>query len=711
MAAATLGDRDVAAKLDLPDVPGPELDWSSLDGIDPKVADALGQLGIKNIEQLEALSSEEREVVEAKLSFEGHQWDWGQLEQWKSSVAARAAAVVGERNAALSSGARPGSIDGGWIRRSMFGGQLDSPPNRGATVSSMAFASRPSLPDGATVTDWSCVSGVEPKLASELKSLGFQSVDQLETLSDADRSKLQAHLSEKGIEWDWGWLSGWKTAVATGTAAAALGHTNQADSNAATSSDSELSSIDGVDAALASELGSLGIKSVDQLEQLSPEDRETLQSRLSEKGHTWDWGWLPGWKTAAAGAAAVGLGAVGASNASSDDTENSGQANQNAAGDASSAATSSNELSRINGVDPGLTNELAALGITSVDQLEKLSPEDRQTLQSKLSGKGHQWDWSWVPDWKSAAASEASVADEPRSTEQTVANSESDGRNRSGWGKPTHAYKEPQSTDSQSNSTSKERDHSGGSDVGSGHVAGELNLPESSGPAVNWSALEGVHPKLADELEALGVQSLDQLEHLPYQDRIALESRLKAKGIDWDWAWLKNWRSATFGTAPVTGFASGTGSASANQTTQSLSGLAGQQHDPNQLPVFASGVPTIKDDLTLLDGIDGPQAIELHKMGIHNFDQLHDLSAENRIRLQNWFRKRGWFLGHGSVANRFRRKHAEPFHRGHSKESLRSLLPSARPWAWWWRTHRLGASRVGAAWKPNFWLRCSTPRR
>ena len=31
-------------------------------------------------------------------------------------------------------------------------------------------------------------------------------------------------------------------------------------------------------------------------------------------------------------------------------------------------------------------------------------------------------------------------------------------------------------------------------------------------------------------------------------------------------------------------------------------------------------------------------------MGIHNFDQLHELSAENRMRLQNWFRQRGWFL-------------------------------------------------------------------
>jgi predicted flap endonuclease-1-like 5' DNA nuclease len=161
---------------------------------------------------------------------------------------------------------------------------------------------------------------------------------------------------------------------------------------------------------------------------------------------------------------------------------------------------------------------------------------------------------------------------------------------------------------------------------------------------VNWSTLEGVHPKLADEFEILGIKSLDQLEHLPYQDRVALESRLKAKGIDWDWAWLKNWRSATFGTAPVTGFAAGTGAATANETTQSLSSLVGQQHDPNQQPVFASGVPTIKDDLTLLDGINAIEAEELHQMGIHNFDQLHNLCDDDRHRLKAWFRRRGWYL-------------------------------------------------------------------
>ena len=62
------------------------------------------------------------------------------------------------------------------------------------------------------------------------------------------------------------------------------------------------------------------------------------------------------------------------------------------------------------------------------------------------------------------------------------------------------------------------------------------------------------------------------------------------------------------------------------------------------MPVFDLKPTPLKDDLTLLDGIDGPQAIELHKMGIQNFDQIHDLSAEDRMRLQNWFRQRGWYL-------------------------------------------------------------------
>ena len=54
--------------------------------------------------------------------------------------------------------------------------------------------------------------------------------------------------------------------------------------------------------------------------------------------------------------------------------------------------------------------------------------------------------------------------------------------------------------------------------------------------------------------------------------------------------------------------------------------------------------PEFKDDLTLLDGIDGPQAAELQKMGIFNFTQLHNLGLEDRAKLQNLFRKRGWRL-------------------------------------------------------------------
>ena len=51
-----------------------------------------------------------------------------------------------------------------------------------------------------------------------------------------------------------------------------------------------------------------------------------------------------------------------------------------------------------------------------------------------------------------------------------------------------------------------------------------------------------------------------------------------------------------------------------------------------------------RDDLTLLEGIDGPQAIELQSLGFHSFAQLHDLAEADRTKLQEHFRQRGWSL-------------------------------------------------------------------
>ena len=68
---------------------GAEVEWESIEGIRPEIATELNHLGIKNFEQLESLSQEERDVVEAKLSFEGQPWDWGKLNAWKTAAAAK----------------------------------------------------------------------------------------------------------------------------------------------------------------------------------------------------------------------------------------------------------------------------------------------------------------------------------------------------------------------------------------------------------------------------------------------------------------------------------------------------------------------------------------------------------------------------------------------------------------------------------------------
>ena len=129
---------------------------------------------------------------------------------------------------------------------------------------------------------------------------------------------------------------------------------------------------------------------------------------------------------------------------------------------------------------------------------------------------------------------------------------------------------------------------------------------------------------------------------------------------------------------PVRGFAAGVGeqhgtsshgisSDSASQYSVTHShpehshpdGHANHQGEHNQADGFTAGntggagsasltpfgsKPEFKDDLTLLDGIEGPQAVELQKMGIYNFTQLHNLNLEDRAKLQNAFRQRGWRL-------------------------------------------------------------------
>ena len=135
-----------------------QFDWESLDGVTPKTAAQLKSLGIRDVAHLESLSPSERESLESKLAFEGQGWNWNWLNKWKTGAAGLAAGAAG--------------------------------------VAGLGFAgSQNNKPE----VDWSKVDGVDPKMAAELSSSGIKNVEQLESLSDADRQKLQAQMESKGI--------------------------------------------------------------------------------------------------------------------------------------------------------------------------------------------------------------------------------------------------------------------------------------------------------------------------------------------------------------------------------------------------------------------------------------------------------------------------------------------------------------------------------
>ena len=211
---------------------------------------------------------------------------------------------------------------------------------------------------------------------------------------------------------------------------------------------------------------------------------------------------------------------------------------------------------------------------------------------------------------------------------------------------------------------------------------------------VDWGKVEGVNSKTAGELQRMGIKSFGDLEEMSPLERTKFKAEMKQKGVSWDWGKLDSWKTdldqrshlkgphfgrpevRVTGFAPVTEEASKSATATGNQgvaggavanvgassgfatsnvggTGSSNAGAAGsinvgqmiaqdlKSTEPPRLFKFA---PEWRDDLTLLDGIDDPQSRELRKMGIYNFDQLHNLPHLEQARLQAWFGSKGWHL-------------------------------------------------------------------
>ena len=271
-------------------------------------------------------------------------------------------------------------------------------------------------------------------------------------------------------------------------------------------------------------------------------------------------------------------------------------------------------------VDPKLAAELKSLGIKSPDHLESLPSAERAKLDAHLSSKGVKWDWGSLGGWKTKAAAALGAT----------------GAAAAGL-------------------------MGGAADKAGGLVSGlpSLKLPTFSGPSYDWSADGDVDPKLAAEFAAVGIKSPDHLASLSAEEATKLEAHLKGKGLKWDRGWLSGWKrdvaarnsASSVSEGALAGFSSSpsrrtigfVGGATESGSGHSELGIADEQLTIDTLRLF-EGKPKFKDDLTLLDGIDGPQAVAMQKMGIFNFDQLHGLSLQDRHRLQLVFRKRGWSL-------------------------------------------------------------------
>ena len=349
----------------------------------------------------------------------------------------------------------------------------------------------------------------------------------------------------------------------------------------------------------------------------------------------------------------------------------------------------------LEGVDPKLAGQLDEMGIRNINQLEAMSYEQRKVFESKLESNGSSWNWNWLRGWKAGLAESHgkqnlaaahSADNSERGTDSAGFAAVSSDNNNNGGGDSAGTANADASSASAEGTVSASTTSSSSATL----RALNLTIPQAIGPDTDWSELSELDPKLKSELDALGVRNVDQLASLSFDDRRKLERHFSIKNVNWDWQWLEKWRSAQEGNAdsdgaahgastggsvesttdktsadvstkgaqaggaasgsnpsspnPVYGFATGRRDASASSLASSNTSSAARSTDPNQTPVLFTKVPEFRDDLTLLDGIDGPQSIELRRMGIYNFSQLHNLPIEDRARLQSWFRKRGWHL-------------------------------------------------------------------
>ncbi len=414
------------------------------------------------------------------------------------------------------------------------------------------------------------LENVSPEMASQLEGLGVSNLADLESMSESARNEVEAKMSATGQSWDWKWVEGWKSQAGIGLAgvsAAGIGAvvTDTAVNAGGSMADVagrvkgiagakldamksvSLSGLENVSPEMASQLEGLGVRNLADLESMPESARNEVEATMSASGQPWDWKWVDDWKSKA------GIGLAGANAAGIKLPEVDGP---------------TVDWNKIDGIDPRVATRLGQLGIRNIEQLENLSGEDREVIEAKLSLEGTQWDWNWIHQWKEQVVSNPSIVecDSPTEVSSSTTLSAAD-----------HASKIDRKA-------SRSRWGFGASLFGrlSGEKSGESSSSDQS------STTKGASRDVDDSTETR-----------------------------------------------VLGFSSGSDSQPVSDPVSM---------DPSVLPKFDLGIPRVKDDLTLLDGIGSEQTEALHQMGIHDFDHLHDLSSVNRKRLQAYFQYRGWHL-------------------------------------------------------------------
>ena len=253
------------------------------------------------------------------------------------------------------------------------------------------------------------------------------------------------------------------------------------------------------------------------------------------------------------------------------------------------------DWSKVDGVDPKLAAEFRSMGIKNPEQLESLSHHDRQRLEARLKAKGLSWDWGWVSNWKTGIAGLGAAA-----------------AGAVGWGsksKDNPPADTSHSSGFQSTSDATADSANSGLKPVRGFAAGVENQtsPGSASQHQQGSAGYSVTPSYSEN-QYRGQQGNQQQGNQHHGDHGNQHH----------------------------------GNEHQHQSGNVGSGYTSTGASSSVTPQGSK--PEFKDDLTLLDGIEGPQAVELQKMGIFNFTQLHNLSLEDRAKLQNSFRQRGWHL-------------------------------------------------------------------